>query len=541
MRQQQQGYFLILAVVFILVMGLMGTVIMFSLSNRANISVTQQNGLSAFYIAESGMEIGARLLTLPALTGTPARLSCASVTGTSSITNASLGSGSFTMTTINSSPIYATDSLSAAITSSATTIPVTSTAGFATSGRLLIDKENIDYAAISGNSFIGVTRGVGGSTASSHVTNASVGQYQCSLDVLSGIPTVAAATYQRELRENVQLQNGWAIGALNGTNFTLTHWNQPTEGAWTATNVAGGLNVANLTGISMVSYTDGWAVGETVGTNFIFLRWNGSAWTLNTRSGACSTQDLLDVSMVSSRDGWAVGIRYRPTACSAGNNRYTILRWTGSSWTLLTPTSSPSVPADNSNNQNLNAVHVIDTNGDGLSDIGFAVGNNGDILRFNGSAWVDQTSPTTRNLNGVYTVSSSEAWAVGTNGVILRWNGSTWSSYTSPTNSTLNDIAMLDTNGDGLADYGWIAANSERILSYDGTDWSQVDLGGSNLLAVSYNNYRDVWVAGSAGLMVHWDGTSWTEINSDTTRNLSGLSMVPVGQTSVSNWQQIFR
>src|SRR3990167_2448297 len=112
LKRQQQGYFFIIAVLLILLTGVMGSIIAYLFANRARISVAEQYGLHAFYIAESGLEISARLLTIPSLNGSPSRLSCASLTGTGTIINAPLGVCTFTVTTINSSPVYANNALS---------------------------------------------------------------------------------------------------------------------------------------------------------------------------------------------------------------------------------------------------------------------------------------------------------------------------------------------------------------------------------------------------------------------------------------------
>jgi len=72
---------------------------------------------------------------------------------------------------------------------------------------------------------------------------------------------------------------------------------------------------------------------------------------------------------------------------------------------------------------------------------GWAVGDNGTILRWDGSAWNSTASGTTRNLNGVHCVTSNDCWAVGNQGTILHWNGSTWSSTTSGTNADLFAVA----------------------------------------------------------------------------------------------------
>ena len=540
LRSSEQGYFLVIAIIFILAMGVMGSLVAYLFSHRAERSVSEWNGLRTFYITESGLEIGARLLTQPSLSDTPSRLACGSVTGNSSITNASMGSGTFTVTTINSSPVFANTALNAGLTSGAASIGVSSTSGFAPSGKILIDREAIDYAALSGDTFVGVTRGVSGTLASSHANGTGVSQYQCSLDVQGGIPSIASPNYQRDLRWDVQLQEGWFVGNSTGSNFMFSHWNRPAELTWTLSNVAGGSSTTNLHAVDMLSGADGWAVGNEDGNNFTFLHWNGSAWQLAALSGACNGQNLQGVSMVSSQEGWAVGERYRPLCLPAIPFRYTVMRYDGSSWSLLTPTTSPSIPADASTNQNLNAVHVIDTNGDGLGNIGFSVGNNGTIFQYNGSNWVALSSPTTRDLNGVYTVSASEAWAVGNNGVILKWNGSSFSSFSSPVSSQLNAIAMLDTDGDGAANLGFAVGNSSVVLSYDGSSWSSTDLGSPNFSGVDIFNANDAWLVGTGGVIYHWDGSEWSSMSSGTTRALNGISLIAPKKNPTSAWQQVF-
>jgi hypothetical protein len=551
-RHGQQGYFLILAVVFILVIGVMGSLMSYILANRAMLSVAQLNGLKSFYMAESGLEIGTRLLTMPVLTGTPGRIACGSLTGTAAVTNAALGSGTFTLTTFNSSPVYATTTLNAAETSSDTVMNVTSTVGFAPSGRILVDQEAIDYAAISGNTFIGVTRGMAGTLASSHVSGAGVSQYQCSIDSQAGIPNLTSPSYKNEVQTNVQLQDGFAVGALSSTNFVTTRWNRPTEKGWTTTNVAGGSNVANLNGVSMVNSADGWAVGNAANRNLIYLRWTGSAWSVSTIGNSCGSsniQHLLGVSMVSSRQGFAVGAQYRigGATCGSGNYRYLITYWNGTTWSILTPSTSPQSAPDGTTSANsaptLNAVHVIDTNGDGLADVGFAVGNRGVILKYDGTNWIISSGQgvlTTQNLTGVYTVSASEAWAVGAAGLIYKWNGSTWSSFASPTAVALNEVAMLDTNGDGLAEFGIGVGTSGRIITYNGSTWSTTTAGASNLFGIDILDSQDAMAVGAAGTIQRWNGTTWSSIASGTAVQLNGVSFIAPHKQPTAAWEQIF-
>lgn len=540
----EAGYFLFIAVFLILVMGLMGSLVAYLTAGRSRVSVDQWNGQRAFYLAESGLEVATRYLTRPSLGTAPARIACASVTGYGQLTNASLNGGTLTTSTVGTSPLFNVNTLNGAISAADTTLILSSSTGFASTGRVVIEREAIDYAAISGNSLIGVTRGVAGTTAATHASGARVGQYQCSLDVQAGIPSIASPSYQRNLRWNVQLQDGWAVSTVSGNNARLLNWNETAELAWSLLNVAGGSNAAPLNGISMLSNGDGWAVGNRANSSFILMRWNGSSWGMNAIAGSCSGQHLYGVSMVSTNYGFTVGARYRPACAGSGNFRYTIMYWNGSAWSLLTPSTSPSIPADGSALQDLHAVHVIDTNADGVANIGFAVGNSATILRFNGSNWVTDAAPSgvTQDLNGVYTVSSSEAWAVGQNGRILRWNGSAWANYTSPTSAMLNSVSMLDTNGDGLADMGFAVGNSGVVAQYNGSTWSVTDLGNRNLFGVDIFNHQDAWTVGGSGTMFHWDGNAWSSFDAPVNSAINAVSLVRSGQLEpVSNWQQLFK
>jgi hypothetical protein len=290
----------------------------------------------------------------------------------------------------------------------------------------------------------------------------------------------------------------------------------------------------------MLSNADGWAVGDITGTTFTILHWLGSSWSPTSVTASCNNQNLNGVSSVSSTEAWAVGARWRTTGnCSSNGTgqRYTILRWNGTTWSALAP---PNIPDDSNNNQILNAIHVISTTG-GAANIGFAVGNSGVILKYNGSTWTAETSPVTRNLFGVYVVSTLEAWAVGANGTILKWNGSSWSNFSSPVSDNLRGISMLDQNGSGTAQSGWAVGNSGTALRYNGASWSNVNTGSSRTLNAvsSFYNENDVWAAGNSGTLLHWDGSSWTDIESSLSVALTGISVVQTRPSPLA-WQEIF-
>lgn len=539
MIKNQRGYLALVAVALILFVGLVGVVSAYLYANSAiaNNEITQAD--KALYIAEGGLEKAVRYVMTPSLSGAAGRIACSSVTGNSNLSANSLGDGTFTVT---GSATYVGSTLSSTITSSATTISAANASGFASSGRLMIDKEIVNYTAISGNNFMGVTRGVNLSTAFPHTSGAYISQYQCAIDSKGGIPNLVSPVQQRELQEAIQLQEGWVVGNRSSNNFVLTHWNQPTELQWTSGSFTDATNRQNLNAVTMSSYREGFAVGDEQNNNFTILQLTNGAWSATPFAGACNSQHLQGVSIVSSTETWAVGtsdqINNFPS-CNSGNFIYAILRWNGSTWTKLTSSSVPT-GATLALIPHLNAVHVISTNGTGVGNLGFAVGNNGRILKYDGTSWTTDTSGITNNLFGVYVVSANEAWAVGAAGRILKWDGSTWSTVTSPTSTQLNAIMMLDTNNDGTADAGWAVGNSGVAIQYNGSTWSSQNAGGVALRGVALTANDDAWAVGNGGRVAHWDGSAWTNFTSNVSTQLNGIALIPPKQYPVSSWQEIF-
>ncbi len=531
---KQHGYFLVIGVFFILVMAFMGLLIAYLFANRAALSAAQLNGLQTFYHAESGLEIGSRLLSMPALSGTPSRIACGNLSGNSAVTNASMGSGKLTVTTINSSPIFATNTLSSAMGSTDTTLTVASSSGFASSGRILIDKEAIDYAALSGNTFVGVARGVAGTSATSHANGASVGQYQCSLDSQAGIPNLTSPNYQRELQSHVQLQDGWLVGdTAPGRNMVFARWNNPSEMAWTSSFITLSVNV-NLRDVYMLSYTDGWAVGSAQSSNLTFYHWDGSAWT-RVLPAVSINNTLNSVYCNASNDCWAVG--------AANSSNPIIERWNGSTWTRVLPTVNV--------NTALNAVYCNSS-----SDcwaVGATNSSNPLIERWNGSTWsrVLPTVSVNAALNAVYCNNSNDCWAVGarnsSNPLIERWNGSTWSRVlpASSVNAALNGIYCNSTT-DCWAVGDVLSSNTLFIEHWDGTNWSQASpsvSGTTNLYGVACVNPSDCWAVGQNSTVVHYDGTAWSIVSIGggfPSVILRAVSLIGAKQNPLSHWQQIF-
>jgi photosystem II stability/assembly factor-like uncharacterized protein len=73
---------------------------------------------------------------------------------------------------------------------------------------------------------------------------------------------------------------------------------------------------------------------------------------------------------------------------------------------------------------------------------GWAVGDFGTLLKYNGAAWSKINSPTTQVLRSLFMINQSSGWAVGDSGVILYYNGVEWELTSPVTNERLNAIAF---------------------------------------------------------------------------------------------------
>jgi photosystem II stability/assembly factor-like uncharacterized protein len=163
-----------------------------------------------------------------------------------------------------------------------------------------------------------------------------------------------------------------------------------------------------------------------VGSSGAILHYAGS-WSL---MKSPVTERLEDVWGSSSSNIFAVG-----SPRLVGSTRYyTILRWNGSSWGVMT---TPSVPAGKSGR--LRSVW-----GSSGSNV-YAVGDDGVILRYNGAAWAAMSSGTTNPLYGVWGTASTNVYAVGLLGTIIRYNGEIWSAVETSGNdyNTYYDLGLI--------------------------------------------------------------------------------------------------
>ena len=147
----------------------------------------------------------------------------------------------------------------------------------------------------------------------------------------------------------------------------------------------------------------------------------------------------------------------------------------------------------------------------------FAVGDNGTILRFNGSNWTAMNSGTLENLTAVWGVAgSSIVFAVGDNGTILRYNGKGWTAMSSGTDASLHQVwGTTERHVYAVGQYG-------ALLRFNGTNWYTVNVGFNEFpawnavtdLKFKIENGERIIYASTArqGIYASYDGgSSWTQ------------------------------
>lgn len=165
-----------------------------------------------------------------------------------------------------------------------------------------------------------------------------------------------------------------------------------------------------------------WAVGNAGAA----LRLEGGTWI---RDDTPVDVPLWGVFAVSADEAWAVGGDAFDTMGSG-----VLLHYSSGSWEeVALPMLDRPAPA------------IFKVWAASADDV-YAVGDNGVIVHYDGSAWVQVPSGTTDDLISLWGTGSDEIVAVGgrSNGVIARYDGTSWTSTTLARIPALNGVWMDD-------------------------------------------------------------------------------------------------
>ena len=198
----------------------------------------------------------------------------------------------------------------------------------------------------------------------------------------------------------------------------------------------------------------------------------------------------------------------------------------------------------------------------------WAVGPNGTILHWDGSAWTGSAigpddeyidlgpgsiSIRQHGINALWGSSASDVWAVGDVGRILHWDGSAWSVIEDGESSA----QLIGVWGTGPNDVWAVGADSNAVvLHWDGTKWFRREMGNLGidvLTGVWGSGPNDVWIAGwngrgvpwQQGAVARWDGTKWSQVHTShgiyqriwgSSANDVWIAASDFGQTFADHW-----
>jgi photosystem II stability/assembly factor-like uncharacterized protein len=167
--------------------------------------------------------------------------------------------------------------------------------------------------------------------------------------------------------------------------------------------------------------------------------------------------------------------------------------------------------------------------------VGWACGNNGTILKWDGETWnrVDSGYAKTENLMAVAFVSETEGWFVGTHGTILYYNNGQWSQPDSGTMETLYSVAVTKSHT------VWVVGSNGTLLKFNGISWGTLFITTpgtataspvtmkNDLYSLALTDNNTGWVVGNLGTIIKYDGQTWTPFpGSPTTERLNSVSVV---------------
>jgi Tfp pilus assembly protein PilX len=572
MRAGQRGAVLITGIILIVVIALMVATLGFLYVSNLRSSSLHSSSEQAYFAAFSGLERATRVLNSPTISGAVApdvnRVPCASLTGNAAVTAVNLvaNKGQFTVTGGAAVSPATAVTLNGALTATATVIPVTTLAalgGYSASGRIMIDRELIDYSgtsnvvAVCGTApcFVGVRRGVGGSTATLHATGTRVGQFQCNVQATGAVPDLVNPRAQRILSQGTQIHEGWAVGvpgAAAAQQPWFVRFRETAFSDFAPSPLIANANV-QINQVVMLSNADGFAVGNpgTVPATQPFVaRWDGITWnSINT--GLNIGRALNSISCVSANDCWAVGVAGGP------GSRPWIVQWNGTLPWTTDPIGAAGVNAD------LNDVYCVSTAECYAVGAPGAPGKRPFTVRQVAGTWtVDNNAAinVTVALNGVHCAASNDCWAVGDPGgvpaqqpFVIRWQGAAWSVF----NTGLNLILALQSVYCVAFDDCWAvgnpgaAAQQPFVIHWNGTAWTSFNTGlatSAILRRIRCGKTDDCWAVGDAvggaEFILKWNGTAWTRYNDAggtvANNNLRAVSVLGAAQRAPAARQEVY-
>ena len=187
------------------------------------------------------------------------------------------------------------------------------------------------------------------------------------------------------------------------------------------------------------------------------------------------------------------------------------------------------------------------------SQLIYAAGDTGIILKYDGNSWNEENHGYTTNLKDIWGTSSWEIFAVGSAAFILKYNGSSWMTDGGSGSENINAMWSDDSYKYSVGEYGevlrydaswstlttnftdnlysisgnsthlFVAAETGIIHQYADSTWSSISLNTVEDLKGIWTNENTGFVVGTGGVIYKKISSQWTELNSNTTTDLNAV------------------
>lgn len=248
---------------------------------------------------------------------------------------------------------------------------------------------------------------------------------------------------------------------------------------------------------------DVWAVGAGEAN----LHWDGHVWSEVPKA---TDKPLYALWGAGPKDVWA------------GGEDGVIVHWDGTKWSV--------VPSGTKQ-------WIFGMWGSGPTDV-WAMSSKGTSLHWDGKRWaVGRIGTPSDSFGGIWGSGPDDVWALAETGVIAHWDGKRWSKVESGVQSDLQDVW-----GSGPKD-AWIAGDKGTLLHWDGTAWTSKAPTTGN--AVSYKSIE----GGPSGILLiasgndarldrimRFDGTEWSVVHDRTDALLEHVWVDRSGAAWAAGW-----
>jgi hypothetical protein len=347
---------------------------------------------------------------------------------------------------------------------------------------------------------------------------------------------------------NYNLEDVWASGPNDafavGANGLIMHYTGPKADPWTEWAPMNSGVSRRLYGVWGAGPNDVWAVGEEE----VLIHYDGTQWSrYDELFFAGTARTLYGIHGTASNNVFAVGdggvirhfdgaswstmnanttLNFRGVYAFAGGAHAAgwsgkIFRYDGTSWADVGWT-----PA---------TVHLEGISAAGDQDF-FAVGAGGTFLHSAApstpwtAAWLSRSMASPDNYYGVWGSGPNDIFVVGDNGRIVRYNGTAWSVMNSGTDRLFSSVWGSSSSNVLAAVYQYTAAAGGgwntfgEVDRYDGAAWAYMSgTMGVPCTRVWGSGPTDVFVVGEFGLIRHYNGSNWSMMDSGTDSHLQGV------------------